>query len=389
MKVLHVIPSVSPLRGGPSKAVFGMVQALRRHDVEASILTTNDHGPGIDPSLPTGRWCQREGVPLLAFPRWSPPLRPLREFAISPGLVAWLRRHVRDYDLLHVHAIFSFPSTWSMAQARRSGVPYVVRTIGQLSPWSLSQSPARKRWMLRLVERRNLDAAAALHFTSRAERDEAAALGLLPPPLLVPLGVSAPDPQPRIPGREGSPVRFLFLSRLHPKKGLHRLVKALAILQARQPGASWSLSIAGSGAAGYEDALRSLIRQGGIEERCQWLGHLQGPLKTQQLCAADWLVLPSAGENFGIVVAEALACGTPVILSPEVAIADLVKAAGAGLICSSEPEALARCLEQALRRPPASMRQAALNLTREHLDWSAIAEELRNAYTTILTPSTP
>ena len=77
------------------------------------------------------------------------------------------------------------------------------------------------------------------------------------------------------------------------------------------------------------------------------------------------------------------------ILSPEVAIADLVEAAGAGLICSSEPEALACCLEQALRKPPASMRQAALNLTREHLDWSAIAAELRNAYATILTPSTP
>lgn len=78
MRVLHVIPSVSPLRGGPSKAVFGMVKALRGVGVDASILTTNDHGPGIDRSLPPGRWIERQGVPLLAFGRWSPPLRALR-----------------------------------------------------------------------------------------------------------------------------------------------------------------------------------------------------------------------------------------------------------------------------------------------------------------------
>jgi len=385
MRVLHVIPSVSPLRGGPSKAVFGMVKALRGLGVDASILTTNDHGPGIDRSLPPGRWIERQGVPLLAFGRWSPPLRPLREFALSPALSSWLRQHIHAYDLLHVHAIFSFPSTWAMLQARRAGVPYLVRTIGQLSPWSLSQSPARKRWMLRLVERGNLNAAAALHFTSRAEQQEAAALSLTPPSLVLPLGVSVDAaPAREVPPAAAGPVRFLFLSRLHPKKGLERLIEALALLQRQQPEADWTLAIAGSGPADYERALRRLAQQSGIDPRCRWLGHLEGSTKERELLGADWLVLPSAAENFGIVVAEALACGTPVILSPEVAIAHLVGDAGAGLISSSDPPALALTLGRGLAGPGAEMRRAARNLAERRLAWTAIAADLHQAYARIL-----
>jgi len=389
VRVLHVIPSVSPLRGGPSRAVLAMVQALRDRGIDATILTTNDHGPGIDPTLPPGRWSEREGVPLLAFRRWSPALAPLREFAISPGLVGWLGRHIRDYDLLHVHAIFSFPSTWAMVQARQAGVPYLVRTIGQLSPWSLGQSSGRKRWMLRLVERANLEGAAALHFTTRAERDEAGPLGLRPPSLILPLGVRAPAPSAAgaadvlaQAGQGG--IRWLFLSRLHPKKQLDRLLQALAILRRSQPAAAWSLTIVGSGTPAYEQQLRALADRLGVADRCRWLGHLEGRAKQEQLIGADWLVLPSAAENFGIAVAEALVCGTPVIVSPEVAMAELVAEAGAGLVCSSEPEALALTLGEALAGPSASMRQAAFNLAQQRLAWNAIAAELQSAYAALV-----
>jgi glycosyltransferase involved in cell wall biosynthesis len=388
VRVLHVIPSVSPLRGGPSRAVLAMVGALRQQGVEASILTTNDHGPGTDPSLPPGRWTERDGVPLLAFRRWSPPLAPLREYAISPGLVAWLRRHIDDYDLLHVHAIFSFPSTWAMVQARQARVPYLVRTIGQLSPWSLGQSSGRKRWMLRLVERGNLEAAAAMHFTTRAESDEASALALRAPGLILPLGVDPPAAAlvraMAAPGAADGGARFLFLSRLHPKKQLERLLQALAILRRQRPDTPWRLTIVGSGPAAYELELRSLADRLGLADRCRWLGHLEGEAKQEQLLRAHWLVLPSAAENFGIAVAEALACGTPVIVSPEVAVAELVEEAGAGLVSSSQPELLAASLSRALAGPTPAMRQAALNLAEQRLAWKAIAAELQSAYSSIL-----
>jgi glycosyltransferase involved in cell wall biosynthesis len=419
LRVLHVIPSVSPLRGGPSKAVLEMVLALRRQGVEAAILTTNDHGPAVDSSLPTGRWIQWQGVPLLAFPRWSPPLRSLREYAISPGLALWLVRHVHRYDLLHVHALFSFPSTWAMATARRAQVPYLARTIGMLSPWSLGQSPARKRWMLRLLERRNLNGAHALHFTTDSEREEAQPLGLRCADLVVPLGVELPPlapgwPQGEPPGRDpeggeaqpGSPgkrpTRFLFLSRLHRKKQLENLLDALALVRQQRPEAAWQLRIAGRGEPDYEASLHWRAQQRGLESHCRWLGQVDGAQKQAELAGADWLVLPSAAENFGIAVVEALAAGTPAILSPQVAVAAMVAEAGAGLVSSSDPASLARTLQQALGGPPTATRLAARSLAQERLAWPAIATNLAGHYRRIVaagsapcpplpvgTPSTP
>ncbi len=389
MRVLHVIPSISPLRGGPSRAVIEMVAALRLREVDAAILTTNDHGPGLHPELVTGRWQQHQGVPVLAFPRWSPPVAALREFAVSPGLSLWLARHLKDYDLLHIHALFSYPSTSAMAQARWAGVPYILRSIGQLSPWSLAQSPGRKRLMLRLIERRNLQRAAALHFTTGAERDEAAGLGLAPPTLVLPLGVRGPEPAAASSGgRDGSaPVRFLFLSRLHPKKRLENLLDALALLQRLRPDAPWELAIAGDGEPRYVAGLQERSRRLGLETRCRWLGFVEGEAKWRALQAADWYVLPSAAENFGIAAVEALAAGTPVILSPEVAVAADVERCGAGLVCGSAPEALAQALATALVRPSLSMRASALNLAQMEFSWSTIALQLRDTYRQVLTSS--
>lgn len=386
MRVLHVIPSISPLRGGPSRAVIDMVAALRLQDVDAAILTTNDHGPGLHPDLVTGRWQWHQGVPVLAFPRWSPPVAALREFAVSPGLNCWLARNLKQYQLLHIHALFSYPSTSAMAQSRWAGVPYILRSIGQLSPWSLAQSRGRKRLLLRLIERSNLQRAAALHFTTTAERDETAALALAPPSLVLPLGVHGPDAtqSPDAPNASG-PVRFVFLSRLHPKKQLEKLLEALAVLQRRRPEATWELAIAGDGETAYVMALQELARGLGLEARCRWLGFMEGDAKWQLLKAADWYVLPSAAENFGIAAVEALAAGTPVILSPEVAVAADVARAGAGLICASDPEALAQTLASALARPSLAMRASAFSLAETEFSWSTIALQLRDAYRQVLT----
>lgn len=389
MRVLHVIPSISPLRGGPSRAVLDMVAALRLQDVDAAILTTNDHGPGLHPDLVTGHWQWHQGVPVLAFPRWSPPVAALREFAFSPALSLWLARHLKQYELLHIHALFSYPSTSAMAQARWAGVPYILRSIGQLSPWSLAQSRGRKRLLLRLIERRNLEQAAALHFTTAAERDEAAVLGLAPPNLVLPLGVRCPDPlsQSASAPNGSAPVRFLFLSRLHPKKQLENLLDALALLQRQRPEARWELAIAGEGEPRYVAGLQERTRGLGIEARCGWLGFLEGEAKWQALKAADWYVLPSAAENFGIAAVEALAAGTPVILSPEVAVAANVARAGAGLVSASDPEALALTLATALERPSLTMRASALTLVATDFSWSTIALQLRDAYRQVLTSS--
>jgi len=264
-----------------------------------------------------------------------------------------------------------------------------VRTIGQLSPWSLAQSRSRKTWMLRLIEKRNLNGAAALHFTARAERDEVAALGLHPPALVLPLGVQLNQRTSlRVTERHDDDdrfTRFLFLSRLHPKKQLDRLLEALALLNRRRPDACWELRIAGQGEPSYERQLHALAETLGLGDRCRWIGQVEGERKERELADADWLVLPSAAENFGIAVAEALAAGTPAILSPEVAVSDLVATAGAGLVCASTPPELARTLAQALGGPSPATRLAARNLAEQRLAWPAIATALESRYAEIVT----
>ena len=387
LKVLHVIPSISPRRGGPSQAAIEMVTALRLRQVDAAILTTNDDCESLLTDLPTGGWTTYSGVPVLAFPRWSPPMGPLREFAYSAGLNRWLPKHIQRFDLLHVHALFSFPSTMAMVHARRARVPYLLRTIGQLSPWSLARSKARKQLMLNLIEKRNINSARFLHFTTTLERDECfMALGQSFPSLVLPLGVRLPPVLPQEDGPHDEGLRLLFLSRLHPKKQLEVLLKALALFQAAAPQSHWQLDIAGSGEPAYLASLQKLAGQLNLAHRCRWLGHVQGDAKTSLLQQADWFVLPSAAENFGIAVVEALAAGTPVIVSPQVAVAELIEGAGAGLVCPSDPEALCQVLRRHDQGPTSAMRLAARSLAETTFSWSSVADQLETSYRRMLPP---
>ena len=386
LKVLHVIPSISPRRGGPSQAAIEMVNALRLRQVDASILTTNDDCESLLTDLPIGDWTTYAGVPVLAFPRWNPPIGVLKEYIISSRLNKWLPKNICNFDLIHVHALFSYPSTVAMMHARRARIPYLLRTIGQLSPWSLAQSKLRKQLMLKLVERRNLDSASLLHFTTTRERDECfIAFGQSFPSLVLPLGVRQSSLLPETKSKtEG--LRLLFLSRIHPKKQLEVLLKALALFQSDYPQGIWQLDIAGSGEPAYVATLQKLAGQLNLSHRCRWLGHVQGDAKTSLLQQADWFLLPSAAENFGIAVVEAMAAGTPVIISPQVAVADLIVGAGAGLVCPSDPASLSKILLRHYQGPSPAMRMAARSLAESTFSWSSVADQLETRYRQILHP---
>ena len=368
-----------------------MVAALRAEGLEAALVSSNDDGPTLL-DQPTGRWIEVRGVPVQLFPRWSPPIRVLREFAYTPALGRWLQSHLRSWDLLHVHSLFSWPATRGMAIARALGTPYLVHCLGHLQPWSLNQSPLRKQLFLALIERRNLNGAAALQATSAMESADFARLRLRPPALDLPLGVDIPelhqDARERLcqslPQIDPQAPRLLFLSRLHPKKGLERLLEALALLRHRQPQRPWQLLIAGSGEPAYEQQLRGLVNRLGIGDRCHWLGFVSGESKEWLLQGCDWFVLPSSAENFGIAVAEALAAATPVLLSAEVGLAATVVEAGAGLLSPLDPALLAQSLCEALDQPRLPFARAARRLAEERYGWPVLARRMIHAYEEIL-----
>ena len=276
-----------------------------------------------------------------------------------------------------------------MALARRHGTPYVLHSIGQLQRWSLQRSAWRKQLMLKLIENANLRGASLLQATSPLEAEDISRLGLNDRIRVIPLGV--PSHPPAI--QAAKPGQLLFLSRIHPKKRLELLLQALALVRHRQPSLPWTLVIAGSGDAGYVASLQLLSHRLGLEDRCHWAGFVAGPAKLDLLQSSAWFVLPSAAENFAIAAAESLAAGTPVILSPEVGIASEVEQSGAGLICSSDPETLAKTLIEALQSSRDRFQIAALNLARQRYSWTAIAADLENVYHSLMTarvsPGTP
>ncbi|HTH80663.1 MAG TPA: glycosyltransferase [Ramlibacter sp.] len=373
MKVLHVIPSLWQGDGGPSHALRAMERALAAQGVTVETATTDDDGPGLRSGKAGQGAVLEEETVRRYFAKRS------EFYKWSPGFARWISRAVTDYDLLHVHALFSFTTTAASQAARRAGVPYIVRPLGTLAPWGMEhRRPWLKRASLRMIETPLLRHAAAVHFTSDEEMREAAALRIDMRPVVIPLGIDMPPPVVRTPPGDGS-VRALFLSRLHPKKNLDGLLDAMAMLRDEFP--QLRLTIAGSGETEYESALRARADVLGLADRVSWLGFVEGAAKLRAFRDSDIFVLPSHSENFGIAAAEALAHGLPCVLSSGVAIARDVVAAAAGVEVATSAESIAAGLR--LIMPPAvraPMQASAVCLARERYSLGAMGTRLKQLY---------
>lgn len=381
VRVLHVIPSLGPLRGGPSFALPILAQSLARQEVEVHVATTDDNGPGRLPSA-SGRAVSPDGVTTWYFPRQT------RFYTFSWPLTAWLARHAGEFDLLHIHALFSYPTAAASLAAARHGVPYIVRPLGTLNQWGMTQRrPRLKQLSFQLVERRILKGAAAIHYTSEQERLEAEQLGRFGPAAVIPLGIDLREfeqPAPPAaflhahPSLAGRPI-ILFLSRLDPKKGLDLLLPAFAQLRQAQPRAA--LVLAGEGEPEFVTALRETADDLGIGDSVVFTRFLGGQEKLSALAAATAFVLPSYSENFGVAPVEAMAAGLPVVLSEHVAISGDVRKAEAGLVVPVEAGALAAAMERLLDPALCSrLGQNARRLARTRFTADAAARELISLY---------
>jgi glycosyltransferase involved in cell wall biosynthesis len=332
LKVLHIIPSVGPLRGGPSIVARTIAEGLVKRGLSVDIATTDDNG-AEQLSVPLARPVVENGVTSWYF------RRQIKFYTVSWPLFRWLAAHVGDYDLVHIHGLFSFAATAGAFWATRRGVPYLLRPLGALNTWGIqNRRPFLKRFSIRMIERRILANAAATHFTSDRERREGE--------LIVPGIRSVVIPNPveiltveKKPGTEALRSTYpelagkrivLFLSRLDPIKGLDLLLDGFGKIRATHPDAA--LVVAGNGDHGFVARLREQAHLLGIERDVVWVGFLEGEGKRAAFAAADVFVLPSYSENFGVAVVEAMASGLPVIVSDQVGIHREVAEAKAGLI---------------------------------------------------------
>src|ERR1043166_7160491 len=351
MKVLHVIPSVGPLRGGPSEILRTITSSLASAGVKVEVVTTDDNGKGRL-NIPFTEAIFEEGVTYRYFPRQS------RFYTFSLPLTVWLARHVRDFDLVHIHALFSYVPLAAAYWAKRANVPYIIRPLGVLNRWGMRyRHPWLKKISYRLIERKILNRAAAIHYTSEPERSEAEELGVNQNSVIIPNPVNTNISLEFIRARRGQfralfpqlskRLVILFLSRLDPKKGLDILLQSFAPVRARFPAAV--LVVAGSGEPAFTARLKQIAAGLGIESDIFWAGFLSGEEKWAALTDADIFVLPSYSENFGVAVVESMACGLPVVISDQVAIHREISKAQAGLVVPCDVEELTIALTTLLQ----------------------------------------
>ncbi|MBF2075802.1 MAG: glycosyltransferase [Synechococcales cyanobacterium C42_A2020_086] len=393
-RILQIVPSLSRVYGGPSQMVLGLSKGLATHGIEVTVLTTNANGDSGQPPLAVPLDCpvQQDGYQIRYF-RCSP----FRRYKFSWELVRWLSQHAYQYDLAHIHALFSPVSTAAATVARWQQLPYILRPLGTLDPADLQKKLQLKRLYAACFERANLAGAAAVHFTSEQEAAVSQRFGAVTQDLVMPLGVDLNAPLHPSQAVAKAVVQqqwhiaadrplLLFMSRIDPKKGLDLLLPALEKLQADGQVFQFVLAGANPQDPAYEAAIRTRLQASPLGQSTTVTGFVSGELKTTLLQAADLFVLPSYYENFGIAVAEAMAAATPVVVSDQVHIWPAIQQAAAGWVCACRVDSLIQALQAALNDPIARQQRGAnaQSYAVTHYSWTSIAQQMVQVYQQIL-----
>lgn len=365
MKVVHVVPHIHHEASGPSYAVPRLCEALaaRGNEVELACL-----GPKKEIT----------GVAVRAYSQWPV----LKRLAVSPRHALELHRRAAEVDVVHNHGLWSMVNLaagW-VVPGRRAKL--VFSPHGTLLPMALDHSRRVKRiaWPLQF---RGLKRAALLHATSVAEYREIRALGLEVPVAVIPNGIDVPEPICEIPV-PGSRT-LLFLGRIHPIKGIEHLLRAWRTVQGAH--SDWRLVIVGEGRPAYEQEMKALSRQLRLK-RVEFYGPLYGAAKARMYRAAELFVLPTHSENFGVVVAEALAHGCPVVVSKGAPWRE-VETEQCGWWVENRIETLAAVLHEALSRSPEVLERMGRR-GRDWMDrdfsWESVATRMERAYRWLAEP---
>jgi glycosyltransferase involved in cell wall biosynthesis len=382
MNILQLISSVDPASGGP-------IEGIRQ--VGLSLMSTGHRVEVASLDSPGAPYLKDFSLPVHA-------LGPATlKYAFTNRLIPWLRSNHANYDAVVVNGLWQFHSFAAWQALRNSDTPYVLFTHGMLDPWFKKQYPLKhvKKWMYwPWAEYRVLRDAQAVLFTSEEERLLARKSFWLYRcnEIVVNYGTALPPGNPDRERQEflkrypelHSKRLALFLGRIHHKKGCDLLIEAFAKVLSQDP--AWHLVMAGPDQVGWEGRLRLRAEALGMGSQITWTGMLRGSAKWGALRAAEFLVLPSHQENFGIVVAEALAAGTPVLISNKVNIWREIQADGAGIISEDTLAGTCELLQKYLdasREKQLNMRRCARECFEQRFEIQQTAAALQKVLTDV------
>ncbi|MBI4822360.1 MAG: glycosyltransferase [Deltaproteobacteria bacterium] len=375
MRILHITGGLGNLSG--TTHILGALseeQAKAGHQVSAWFCERPNEEPVVpNPSLVTTR----------CFPLTLPFANPGVSFPFGRAI----QEGVRGFDVIHIHAVWNFPTITTMRAAHRAGVPYVVAPQGSLDPWALSFHKWRKSLYTRYVEKPYFDRAAAIQALTAKEADQVRAFGVPARIAIIPNGIRFAefDREADVAGfraKHGLGERkfVLYLSRLHPKKGLDLLAQSFASVIKHHP--DLVLVIAGGDyGTGFEAAVRGFVKAAHIEDKTIFAGAVRGDEKRAAFKAAELFVLPSRSEGLPMAALEAMASGTPVVVSEHCNVPEVAEAR-AGIVISLDVDDLARGISRLLsdEQERKDCARAARDLAARKFEWSAIAEQTLKLY---------
>jgi len=378
MNILHVVPSLDKEHGGPTTAVLGLSKALARLGHHVEIFTTKNEADKIANHVQDGF-----GVVIHYFDRRMP-----HRYGYSSSLEKALSERILDFDVVHIHTLWLYPTWIAGFWSRKRHVPYLIRPCGMLDRYCLGQKPLRKTLYAWFRERRNLNGAQAIHFTSDFEMQESRGVKLKSPSIIVPLGIHTENFEISPPAGTFSKLYpetkdkriILFLGRLHPIKGLDLLIEAFSEIINRY--SDIHLVLAGPNERGYQKTLERRIMQKKLLNHVTFTGFLDHAAKLAAYHDALIFCLPSHHENFSVTAVEAMATGLPTIVTDQVSIsyeaakekAALVTSCSTSIIC----EALKQLLEDSQLR--AQISRNAKRLVKDKFNWEKVAQSMVAVY---------
>jgi glycosyltransferase involved in cell wall biosynthesis len=364
--VLHVLDSISDEASGPSYSVPRLCGALAEQGTAVRLLTVGD-------SHSTFLRFQHE-----AYPADFSNIPVLGELRFSSALKGALARSAEKATIIHMHGLWRMPNVYPASAAKHARTHLILSPRGMLGEAALKFSSYKKQLFWTLAQGSAARAAICLHATSRQEYEDIRAFGLKAPIAIIPNGIDVTPAAPKRQPTDGNRT-LLYLGRLHPKKGLDRLLDAWDLVEANHP--DWQLDIVGPIDGEYAKMLRARV-DAGAASHVRFVGPLYGEEKMNAYRRADLFVLPTLNENFALTVAEALAQGTPVISTKGAPWAELVShSCGWWIDHGAEP--LAAALDEAMSmrwEQLATMGESGRAWMQRDFDWSTVALSMRSVY---------
>jgi len=358
MKLLCVIPAYWPAfqLGGPIFSVHNLNKTLVKKGIDVSVYTTNT---GLAGSVPVNQEFNIDGVKVtyFVFTNFFESLG-VTGWQFSLSLTAALRKNLKLFDIVYIVSIWNYPIAIAAYYCRQFKKPYIISPRGLLYPYAIGKKSWKKWPYYQLITKKDLQGAAAIHYTTRDESERChLALGLKNTAVVIPNGIDLCEFKD-LPSKEKLRQRYpaikdkkviLFLGRINRKKGLDILIEAYSVLAKKRNDVH--LLIVGNDEAGYIRKVKKWVRGYGIEKGVTFTGMLTGKEKLEAYAGSDIFTLPSYSENFAIATVEAMACGMPIVISNKVGICEEIKKNRVGIVVNTNAESLYNGINFLLENP--------------------------------------